>query len=311
MNHTNVAIALIGMLAAITAALTGTIAISNIQQTAAAAPYLKDPNSSNNNNNKKKAIALSSLFIVAISTLLITSSLSGPHTMVVIAYTRHVALAFSTTNNKTNTTTHRNFTNTPTPTSSSTTTKGRIVDIPGAVDPAICTPDLKRFVVHLFNETFHGKPILKILAPCVTVTGTVIGNSSSKIPHIREQADKDLIINLLPDAQFKSLASPANTRFAGVIHVEAICQGNNLNTKTGLGHHVPHLHVGDCKGYNGPDFPIPKVGDRLKITGVYALDIYEGGHAEIHPVYKIESIGTSPRLPLPTPYTTAHNNNNG
>src|SRR5919202_3965230 len=104
MKHTkNVAIPLIGMLADMTAALTGTVATSNIQQTAAAAPYLNDPNSSNNNNNKKNAIALS-LFIVAISTLLVTSSPSGPHTMMIIAYTRHVALAFSTTNNKTNTT---------------------------------------------------------------------------------------------------------------------------------------------------------------------------------------------------------------
>jgi hypothetical protein len=265
-----------------------------------------------NNNNKKKAIALS-LFIVAISTLLVTLSLSGSHTMTIIAYTRHVALALSTTNNKTNNTTtaHRNFTTTPTPTSSSTTTKGRILDIPGAVDPVMCTPDLKRFVVHLFNETFHGKPILKILAPCVTVTGTVIGNTSSRIPHIREQADKDLIINLLPDAQFKSLITAANARYGGAIHVEAICQGNNVNTKTGLGHHVPHLHVGDCKGFNGPHFPIPKVGDRLKITGVYAQDIYEGGHTEIHPVNKIEYLGHSATtIPLPLPVAAAYNNNN-
>jgi hypothetical protein len=304
MNHIkNLAIALIGMLAAITAALTATIAISNIQQTAAAAPYPRKPNSSNNNNNKKKAIALS-LFIVAISFLLLVPSLSS--SKMIVAYSQDRALT-----NKTNTNTaHHNFTTTV------ITTKGRIVKnnkniiIAGATDPVMCTPDLKRFVVHLFNETFHGKPILKILAPCVTVTGTVIGNTSSRIPHIREQADKDLIINLLPDAQFKSLISPANTRFAGAIHVEAICQGNNLNTKTGLGHHVPHLHVGDCKGYNGPHFPIPKVGDRLKITGVYAQDIYEGGHTEIHPVNKIEFIGTSPHFPLPTPYTTVHNNNN-
>jgi len=81
--------------------------------------------------------------------------------------------------------------------------------IPGAVNPAICTPDLKRFVVHLFNETFNGKPILEILAPCVTVTGTVIGNSDSQLPHIRD-LDSDLIINLLPDSEFKSLVTPAN-----------------------------------------------------------------------------------------------------
>jgi hypothetical protein len=64
--------------------------------------------------------------------------------------------------------------------------KNNNIPIPGTVDPAICTPDLKRFVVHLFNKTFNGQPILKILNPCVTVTGTVIGESESRIPHIRE-----------------------------------------------------------------------------------------------------------------------------
>jgi hypothetical protein len=167
------------------------------------------------------------------------------------------------------------------------------IPIPGAVDPTICTPDLKRFVVHLFNETLNGKPILKIWEPCVTITGTVIGKGESRIPHIHEESgeDSDLIINLLPDPEFKSLESPPNTRFAGAIHLEAICQGNNFDTGTGLVN-ASSLHIGDCKGYNGPHFPIPNVGDRLKVTGVYVQDIGEGGHTELHPVYKIETIGS-------------------
>jgi hypothetical protein len=167
------------------------------------------------------------------------------------------------------------------------------IPIPGAVDPTICTPDLKRFVVHLFNETLNGKPILKIWEPCVTITGTVIGKGESRIPHIHEESgeDSDLIINLLPDPEFKSLESPPNTRFAGAIHLEAICQGNNFDTETGLVN-ASSLHIGDCKGYNGPHFPIPNVGDRLKVTGVYVQDIGEGGHTELHPVYKIETIGS-------------------
>jgi hypothetical protein len=45
----------------------------------------------------------------------------------------------------------------------------------------------------------------KILAPCVTVTATMIAKSESRIriPHII--VDTDLIINLLPDPEFKSL----------------------------------------------------------------------------------------------------------
>jgi hypothetical protein len=48
-----------------------------------------------------------------------------------------------------------------------------------------------------------------------------------------------------------------------------MCQGNNFDTTTGLVHNVPRLHVGDCKGFNGPHFAIPKVGDRLKVIGLY------------------------------------------
>lgn len=43
----------------------------------------------------------------------------------------------------------------------------------------------------------------KILAPCVTVTATMIAKSESRIHHII--VDTDLIINLLPDPEFKSL----------------------------------------------------------------------------------------------------------
>ena len=43
----------------------------------------------------------------------------------------------------------------------------------------------------------------KILASCVTVTATMIAKSESRIPHII--VDTDLIINLLPDSEFKSL----------------------------------------------------------------------------------------------------------
>jgi hypothetical protein len=57
MNHTTTTkknLALIGMLAAITAALTGTIAISNIQTSAAYNTNRTDANSSNNNNSTDK-----------------------------------------------------------------------------------------------------------------------------------------------------------------------------------------------------------------------------------------------------------------
>jgi hypothetical protein len=80
-----------------------------------------------------------------------------------------------------------------------------------------------------------------------------------------------------------------------------MCQGNNFDTTMGLVHNVPRLHVGDCKGFNGPHFAMPKVDDRLKVTGLYVQDIYERGHTEIHPVYKIESIDGSLAHPSSPP----------
>jgi len=40
------------------------------------------------------------------------------------------------------------------------------------------------------------------------------------------------------------------------------------------------------------------VKDLTDVTGLYVQDIYEGGHTEIHPVYKIESIDGSLALLL-------------
>jgi hypothetical protein len=79
-----------------------------------------------------------------------------------------------------------------------------------------------------------------------------------------------------------------------------MCQGNNFDTTTGLVHNVPRLHVGDCKGFNGPHFAIPKVGDKLSNRSLCTRYL-EGGHTEIHPVYKIESIDGSLAHPCSPP----------
>ena len=39
-----------------------------------------------------------------------------------------------------------------------------------------------------------------------------------------------------------------------------------------------------------PQFPLPTVGDRVKVTGAYVIDIREGGHAEIHPAFAMSKI---------------------
>ncbi len=35
---------------------------------------------------------------------------------------------------------------------------------------------------------------------------------------------------------------------------------------------------------------LPNVGSRVQVTGIYVIDIREGGHAELHPAYQIKRI---------------------
>jgi hypothetical protein len=34
----------------------------------------------------------------------------------------------------------------------------------------------------------------------------------------------------------------------------------------------------------------PTVGEHILVTGIYVIDIREGGHAEPHPIYQIEKL---------------------
>jgi len=114
----------------------------------------------------------------------------------------------------------------------------------------------------------------------VTITGTVVGAK----PHIT--SDGDMVFALKPDEPYKEIVNIHNmsqSKMANGIWVEAVCQGPNQSQQS--------WHVGDCaKGGPFPKFPLPNLGDRLRITGTYAIDIREGGHAEIHPVSRITKI---------------------
>ena len=70
-------------------------------------------------------------------------------------------------------------------------------------------------------------------------------------------------------------------KYAGGIWVEAVCQKANKANEP--------RHEGDCK-CNAPKFPLPKVGQHLRITGAHVKDVGETGHMEIHPVYTMSAI---------------------
>jgi hypothetical protein len=111
---------------------------------------------------------------------------------------------------------------------------------------------------------------LSIVEACTAVAGRVVS--------VRRESDGDLHIALDPD--HKSVSNLVNAMHAhGDLAVEVICE------------HAP-AHgdaITACAGFN-PQVTIPKVGDRVRVTGAYVTD-RDNGWNEIHPVTSIETLG--------------------
>jgi hypothetical protein len=137
-----------------------------------------------------------------------------------------------------------------------------------------CDRSLDKFVPNPFIQTINSPRFL--VADCITVAGKVIWTH-----YINTDGDANFNVKL--DSKYKSLLTPANNspKFHGAIHVEVVCQGPNKSKDP--------IKVDQCKNppYDGPKFRLPKVGTHVQVTGRYLLDVNEGGHAEIHPAYKI------------------------
>jgi len=114
----------------------------------------------------------------------------------------------------------------------------------------------------------------------VTLTGTVVGVK----PHY--VSDGDMVFALKPDPPNDTLVNAKNkaeSKMGGGLWMEAICQKANTSKEP--------WHVGDCaRGGPFPKFPMPKLGDRLRVTGTYAIDTREGGHAEVHGISRMQKI---------------------
>jgi hypothetical protein len=101
----------------------------------------------------------------------------------------------------------------------------------------------------------------------------------SNVSVVRFPADGDAVMALTLDKPYSNMVTVGNfnDKMKGGIWVELIYQ-KPMNLTT-----VEPFKIGSCKGYNGPVFNLPKVGDHLTVTGTYIIDVREGGHAEIHP----------------------------
>jgi|SRR5215510_1357294 len=114
----------------------------------------------------------------------------------------------------------------------------------------------------------------------VTCTGTVVG----KEPHYNR--DGDMVFGLEPDPECEHLLTPANETYdidGGGLWCEAVCQRPVTSPEA--------VHKDDCKrGGPYPTFPMPELGERWSVTGLYIIDIREGGHGEIHPITRMRRL---------------------
>jgi hypothetical protein len=112
---------------------------------------------------------------------------------------------------------------------------------------------------------------LKVMAPCMTITGTVINQHASD--------DGDIDMEFALDPQFANLLNSANlAKLSGNLNIEAICQAP-------IQPDTPQA-VPAC-GSLSRRLTLPPVGAHAQVTGSYVLDTNHGW-MEIHPITAID-----------------------
>ncbi len=114
---------------------------------------------------------------------------------------------------------------------------------------------------------------LKVLNPCLTVSGTVM--------QLIVASDGDFHINLEIDPRFNYMLNDFNVdEQDGYLVLEAICANPVIRRDA----------IKPCTRFVN-NVTIPNVGDYVNVTGQFVLDT-EHGWNELHPVYKIEILRT-------------------
>jgi len=116
---------------------------------------------------------------------------------------------------------------------------------------------------------------LQLLAPCVTVTGTVAV--------IRSERDGDLHVLLgLDSGQEKYINAKNVSSENGDLVLEPVCVRPPTQPDA----------IPACAAYTNP-LPIPAVGTHISVTGAWVLDL-DHGWMEIHPVFAFNGFGAPP-----------------
>ena len=117
---------------------------------------------------------------------------------------------------------------------------------------------------HVYNPTR-----LQKLSACISVTGTVDKSNAD------DDGDQHFLVRLDPGQP--NLVNKRNKKKKnGDLVGEIVCANAVILKKAKAA----------CAGYTN-SIAIPKVGDRVRMTGTYVIDLHNGW-AEVHPVSKLE-----------------------
>jgi len=138
------------------------------------------------------------------------------------------------------------------------------VNIPlsdGTQRPADCAPgDQDPYV--------YSPSRLRVLSPCLHVTGTVRG--------ISVEHDGDRHINVELDAPYTDLLTPGNVAQFDRLVVEPICVGGGSEPDV----------AAECAADPDPLTRLPEIGQHLWLEGRYVIDTNHFNWAELHPLYR-------------------------
>lgn len=110
---------------------------------------------------------------------------------------------------------------------------------------------------------------LKVLNPCVTITGVIESTTN--------EADGDIHVRIKVDPGFEWAINQANVSYQhGYLIVEPVCEHTPTQTDA----------IPACAGYTNA-MAIPPVGTHVSVKGAFVLDT-DHGWQEIHPLTAIE-----------------------
>jgi hypothetical protein len=145
---------------------------------------------------------------------------------------------------------------------------------PGVAGSASMTGCGDRRWAHVYNPTR-----LLVKNDCVTITGTIIDNTSGRQSDgVRHEADGDTHGWLQVDPAFVGLINPGNTSDeGGNLVFEIVCHYSVTQTDAKPA----------CNGFTD-HMVIPKAGTHVAIRGTFVQEQNHGKWNEIHPVTSIE-----------------------